>query len=112
MNLTNDSWGKSLSCQNQHLAMAVFRSLENHIPSVRSASSGMTCFINEYGEIGKYAPPFSESFVFDEIPVLNQDMPLSFYTKTGDVFSFVILIFSITLLLIDCIKGILFLWQK
>ncbi len=83
INLSNDSWSKSLVCQRQHLAMAVFRSVENRVPSVRSTASGVTCIINQYGEIEKTAPEFCEAFVIGKIPIIK-DAP-SFFTKTGDV---------------------------
>ena len=51
INLSNDSWAKSKRCQVQHLQAAVFRSVENKIYSVRSTSSGETCFISSVGEV-------------------------------------------------------------
>ena len=85
-NLSNDAWSKSLACQNQHLAMAVFRSVENRIPSVRSTASGQTCIINQNGFIEAETPEFCRSFVVGNIPILGDDFKESFYTKYGDLF--------------------------
>ncbi len=84
INLTNDSWSQSKACQNQHLAMAVFRSVENKIPSVRSATSGETCVIYPDGKIVSHAPAFCESYAIAQIPVISKDRKSTVYTKYGD----------------------------
>ena len=63
--------------------MAVFRSVENKVPTVRSTSSGQTCIINEYGKVIAQAPAFCESYVIGKIPLL-QDFNLSVYSRFGD----------------------------
>ena len=82
-NLSNDAWSKSFVCQKQHLSMAVFRCVENKVPTVRSTSSGQTCIINEYGKIIAQAPAFCESYVIGRIPVLK-DFKISVYSRFGD----------------------------
>lgn len=69
VNLSNDSWSHSLSCQNQHVAMAAFRSAENQIPSVRSTCSGQTCVIDAEGKIISELPPFSKGVLIFEVPI-------------------------------------------
>ena len=71
-NLSNDAWSKSKRCQVQHLKMAVFRSVENHIPSVRSTASGETCFISSIGKIYQKIPSFTEGYAADYIPVIDR----------------------------------------
>lgn len=67
INISNDSWGASHKCQEQHLKMAVFRSVENNLPTVRSATSGVTCFINRYGKITKRVKEFVPGYLIDTI---------------------------------------------
>lgn len=100
INLTNDSWSKSLVCQYEHLSMAVFRSVENKIPTVRSTISGQTCVISQNGEITKMAQPFIQSYIVDKIPVIEKDRKETIYTKIGDIFgySFVFIFFFLLLL--------------
>ena len=50
-NVTNDGWFLRSSGSQQHLANAVFRCVETRLPMVRSANTGVTCFINEYGRV-------------------------------------------------------------
>ena len=100
INLTNDSWSKSEICQYEHLSMAVFRSVENKIPSVRSTTSGQTCIISPNGEITKMAQPFIQSYIVGTIPVIDKDRNPTLYTKYGDIFgySFVFIFFFLLLL--------------
>lgn len=68
--LSNDAWSKSKKCQIQHLKMGVFRSVENHIPSVRCTVSGETCIINSYGRIEARLNPFEENILIGKISKL------------------------------------------
>ena len=86
INLSNDAWSKSRACQNQHVAMAVFRSVENGVPTVRSTASGETCIIAPDGRIIERLPPFVAGSVIGDIPALPADMRLTFYTRRGDWF--------------------------
>lgn len=98
-NLSNDSWSNSVACQNQHLAMAVFRSVENRVPSVRSTTSGQTCIIDPNGRIKAMCEPFTSSYVVGTIPVIPQYQESTFYSKKGDYFA-VITCFTFLILLI------------
>lgn len=107
VNMSNDAWSKSLVCQNQHLSMAVFRSAENKVPSVRSTSSGQTCIINQHGKVVEMATPFTEAYVAGLIPIYDSTFKTSVYTKTGDFFGILeILIFAV-ILIIRFIQGII-----
>jgi apolipoprotein N-acyltransferase len=81
VNLSNDAWSKSLSAQNQHLSMAVFRAVENRRSMARSTASGQTCGIDPGGRIIAMAPPFTESWITVELPVITPD---TLYTAWGD----------------------------
>lgn len=106
INMSNDAWSKSLACQYQHLSMAVFRSAESRIPTVRSTASGQTCIIDVHGRISAEAEPFSRTFVTGYIPVIEQSAPLTLYDRTGDVLG----IFFIFVSLVWLAAGII--WNK
>ena len=84
INLSNDSWSESIPCQRQHLAMAVFRSIENGVPSVRSTASGVSCIISPRGVIEKAAPEFCQAFVIGKVPLIGAEEK-TIFTKTGDI---------------------------
>ena len=84
INLSNDSWSESKACQHQHLAMAVFRSVENKVPTVRSTASGVTCIISPEGRIEKAAPEFCEAYVIGKVPLIKGEHQ-TLFTKFGDV---------------------------
>ena len=82
-NLSNDSWSGKRFCQKQHLSMAVFRSVENEVPSARSTASGVSCFIDSKGRIKNEAEQFCEATAFYniEIPMKKN---ITIYTRFGD----------------------------
>lgn len=65
--VTNDAWSRSIPAQNQHLSMAVFRSAENNIPTVRSTVSGATCVIDRNGRILKELKPFTKDVIVVDV---------------------------------------------
>lgn len=72
VNLSNDSWAHSLVCQNQHLAMAVFRSAENGVPTIRSTASGVTCIIDAQGKVVSELEPFVSGYLCGTVAVKNE----------------------------------------
>ncbi|MDR0551232.1 MAG: apolipoprotein N-acyltransferase [Spirochaetaceae bacterium] len=91
VNMTNDSWGRSLPCQMQHLAMSVFRAVENRRSVVRAAASGQTCAIAPDGRIIKMAAPFTAAALSAAVPLTEAK---TFYTKYGDWFPVLCLIIA------------------
>ena len=82
-NLSNDSWSGKRFCQKQHLTMAVFRSVENDVPSARSTASGVTCFIDSKGRIINEVEQFTEDYAFNNIEIPMQKSS-TMYTRFGD----------------------------
>ncbi|MDR1748256.1 MAG: apolipoprotein N-acyltransferase [Spirochaetaceae bacterium] len=83
INISNDAWSKSLACQYQHLSMAVYRSVENRIPSVRATASGQTSIVDPNGRVVTMAEPFTETWLTGTIPVRNMNRK-TVYTRYGD----------------------------
>lgn len=108
LNLSNDSWSRSNACQYQHLAMAVFRSVENRVPSVRSTTSGQTCIIDENGKINAMIPSFCQSYVTGNVSVYNnENFKESIYTKFGNYIPKFQSILFILILIIQIIRVII-----
>lgn len=49
--LTNDAWFKDSSAPYQHLQASIFRAVENGVPVVRAANTGISGFISYKGEV-------------------------------------------------------------
>ncbi len=93
VNLTNDSWSHSAVAQYQHLAMAVFRSVENKVPSVRATASGQTSVIDPNGKVTAMAPEFEEAYLVAEFPVVEKGVK-TLYTRWGDYIGKISVIFA------------------
>ena len=52
VNVTNSAWYPLSHQQPQHLQMAVFRSIENRVPTARSVNHGISGFIDSVGRVG------------------------------------------------------------
>jgi apolipoprotein N-acyltransferase len=84
VNMTNDAWSFSVPGAMQHMAMAVFRAVENARPVVRSTNAGITCIIDANGRITDMLTPFVEGYLVGDV-ALNKGVPTP-YTRWGDWF--------------------------
>jgi apolipoprotein N-acyltransferase len=91
--LTNDDWFGRSSAPYQHFSMAVFRAVENRVPLVRSANSGISGVVAPDGRILKETGIFVESVFTERLPLLERSK--TFYTRFGDLFAFLCIAGSI-----------------
>ena len=105
--LANDSWAKSESCQYQHLAMARFRAVENHVPLVISSVSGQTAFIDPKGQIQAMANPFTKTYVICQLPLIPQAQKPTLYNIIGDIFGYGFVILLLLVLIIRALIAII-----
>jgi apolipoprotein N-acyltransferase len=83
INLTNDSWSKTVSAETQHFAAARFRTVENRRVLVRSANGGITAVIDAEGRIAASLPPFTEAYLAADVPIQKAPAP-TVYAILGD----------------------------
>jgi apolipoprotein N-acyltransferase len=95
VNITNDAWFGKTTGPYQHFSMAVFRAIENRKPVIRAANTGISGFIDSKGRI------ISKTEIFQQV-ILTRDIKTnntkSFYTKYGDLFSYLCFVLSIVIL--------------
>ncbi len=101
VNITNDAWYGRSSAPYQHLSMAVFRAVENRVPLVRAANTGITAIIDSKGRIRSSTPLFQEAFLNGEVRLGTDD---TLYSRYGDVFANVCLALSALFVLTALIR--------
>lgn len=96
INVTNDAWYGQSAGPYQHFAMARLRAVEEGVPVVRSANSGISAVIDPYGRVPHYLD-LGKSGILDA-PLPNA-IPATLYAQTGPWLfmgiCFVLLLFSL-----------------
>jgi len=79
--ITNDEWFGNSAALPQHAAMAQFRAVENHVPLMRCANTGLTMLIDSNGRVTRRLPAFRPGVL---IGALSRPGPRSLYARAGD----------------------------
>ncbi len=83
VNITNDAWYGRTAAPHQHLIQASFRAIENRVPLVRAANTGISAVVDPDGHIRWQGPLFEMLWHVEEIRWTGTR---TFYTRFGDVF--------------------------
>ncbi len=94
--ITNDAWFGRTSAPYQHFSMAVFRAVENRVPVIRAANTGISGFIDAKGRIQKKSGIFVEAVLTDDVTL--ESFKKSFYSRYGDLFAFLCIISFVLLI--------------
>ena len=97
VNMTNDAWFENSSEPYQHLQASVFRAVENRVNLVRSANTGVSCFIDPWGKILSKVSDYLGRDVLvkgEKTQGLKIVSMPSFYAAFGDIFAGLCLIAS------------------
>lgn len=93
VNLTNDGWFGEGAAQWQQAASGLFRAVENHLPLIRCANNGLTCWVDAYGVLretfhDEHGSVYGQGFLLASIPLPPAGSPhvLTFYERHGDWF--------------------------
>ncbi len=85
VNITNDAWFGRSAASYQHMGMAALRAVENRVPIVRSANTGISGVIEPTGAMRQTTGLYVKDLVNAEI-IPNRN-PNTFYSQYGDVFA-------------------------
>ncbi len=82
VNITNDGWFGKISGPQQHNDMAILRSVENGVVLLRSANTGISMIVDQYGRVLTEKPLFVEDIIVASVAIA----PVStLYLKVGDI---------------------------
>ncbi len=84
VNITNDAWFGHSSAPYQHLVMEAMRAVENRVPLIRAANTGISAVIDVTGRIRTQTALSESAFFVEEV---TWPQVTSFYTAYGDVFA-------------------------
>ena len=90
--ITNDGWWKNTPGHKQHMNYARLRAIENRKWVVRSANTGISCFIDPYGRAIFPMPYNTDGAIKYSVPPLKK---LTFFVRYGDLLSKLMVLFSI-----------------
>ena len=97
----NDGWLGSSFGPYQHFELARLRAIENRIPIVRCANTGISGIINFDGSIKTKVELNEKKIIFES---LSSNKNGSFYTKYGDIFAIIISIIILIVISYKCRK--------
>ena len=100
-NITNDAWFGRSSAPTQHLAMTIFRAIENRRALARSANTGISALVSPTGEILASTSLFTEATLVQSLPILHER---TFFNHLGFLFP-IFCLTSVILLFIHTSKA-------
>ena len=97
LEITNDAWFGINAGPQQHLAQARLRAIEQGLPMIRVANTGISAMIDPAGRTVGAIPLGRAGFL--DVPLPSKRAP-TLYSRTGDWFAFAALIVAFATLLI------------
>ena len=91
LQLTNDAWFGEFSGPYQHLAQARMRAIEQGLPMIRAANTGISAMIDPWGRIMAEIPLGQAGFVDAILPTPRAP---TLYAQTGDTPAIVLLLIA------------------
>ena len=83
--VTNDAWFGRTGAPYQHFAMAAFRAVENGVPLIRAANTGISGAVDGHGRVLGSGPLF-EPWVHAQTVIAPKEAG-TFYSRWGNLFA-------------------------
>jgi apolipoprotein N-acyltransferase len=97
--ITNDGWWGNTAGYKQHENYARLRAIETRHWVVRSANTGISCFINPKGDVIIPQPWNKATAIKMNVPLINN--PPDFFVKHGDIISKISMVFAIIIIIFN-----------
>jgi apolipoprotein N-acyltransferase len=101
--ITNDGWWENTPGYKQHMSYARLRAIETRKWVARSANTGISCFIDPYGNVINPQPWNVSAAIKLNVPPNNIQ---TFFVKYGDILSRVATVVSILLIIVSIFVSI------
>jgi apolipoprotein N-acyltransferase len=95
--ITNDGWWGNTPGHRQHMLFSVIRAIETRRSVARSANTGISCFINQRGDISQRTEYWVPAVIRQKI---NANDKITFYVKYGDYIGRVFILVAILSLIL------------
>jgi apolipoprotein N-acyltransferase len=99
--ITNDGWWRNTPGYKQHLSFARLRAIETRRSVARSANTGISCFINQRGDISQPTAWWKEAAIEGAV---NLNDEITFYVRYGDFIARVAMFMAVLILLFLIVK--------
>lgn len=99
--ITNDGWWGNTQGYKQHMNYARLRAIESRKWVARSANTGISCFIDPYGNIVQQLPWDADGAIKQTVAAYTTE---TFYTKYGDIISKIFCFTAAALLLLAIVR--------
>ena len=83
VNITNDAWFGTATGPYQHFSQVRLRAVEQGLPVIRAANSGISALIDPYGRVGESLGLDRRGVIDTALPVA---LPPTLYARLGDLF--------------------------
>jgi apolipoprotein N-acyltransferase len=94
--ITNDGWWDNTPGYRQHLNYARLRAIESRREIARSANTGISCFVDQFGNFSQETLWWQDAVI---VAKLNPSHELTFFCRFGDLLSYIAVTLSILLVL-------------
>lgn len=97
VNVTNDAWYGDSAGPHQHFAHSIFRAIEEGVPVVRSANTGISGMTDSYGRVIAKSKIGTEDVLNFPLPIPASSPPV--FARTGDFFFLILAMCSMLICL-------------
>ena len=101
--ITNDAWWGNTPGYRQHLSYSCLRAIETRRDIARCANTGISCLINQRGEISQPTPWWESAVITG---TLNLNDSTTFYVENGDMVGRICCLVTLLMLLLLVVREI------